>query len=97
MGITYELGVEVGPRLAAERCKQFYDELITGANIPTGHPALTLSRRMMRLKVDRLKRWEQLAVYVRAWNAYQRDELIYAIPVNTRVGPLTNETFPMPN
>lgn len=78
-----------------EECKAFYDQLISGADLPAGSPVLTLSKRMVRSRVDRMKSAEQLALYIRAWNAFRDNKSMDRMMI-TRAGDLTNMNFPQP-
>lgn len=79
-------------RIEKNRAHDFFDMVLTGANLPSGHPALTLSRRLAQ------RQWttsEQLAGWIRAWNAYREDRTMDKIML-TNSGPLTNANFPLP-
>lgn len=82
-------------RIDVETTQQFFDALISGANLAEGHPVLTLRNRLMRAKLDRATRPEQLALAVRAWNALRAGETLAKIMI-TRSGELTNANFPKP-
>lgn len=69
----------------------FFDMVLTGANLELGHPALTLSRKLARKEWDTS---EQLAGWVRAWNAYREDRTLDVIILAK--GALTNANFPLP-
>jgi hypothetical protein len=80
-----------------EEVKGFFDSLISGANVPDGSPILALRRRLTRASKagGRLHRAEQLALFVRAWNAFRRDEPRSSLIV-TPDAKLTNDNFPRP-
>lgn len=82
-------------QLDAEKTKVFFDALITGVNLPAGHPALSLNKRLTRSRYDGLTRQDQLSLFIRAWNAFRADTTIFKIPVSN-TGILTNENFPRP-
>jgi hypothetical protein len=69
--------------------------LITGANLPELHPVLTLRNRLMRTKLDRITRAEQLALTIRAWNALRAGQTPRNLIIS-RTGELTNANFPQP-
>jgi hypothetical protein len=79
-------------RLEKDKAHAFFDMVLSGANLKLGHPALTLSRRLAQ------RQWgtsEQLAGWIRAWNAYRADRTLDNIQL-TRKGDLTNANFPLP-
>lgn len=82
-------------RIDVEQTHQFYDQLISGANLPDRSAVLALRNKMARLRVDRLSRPEQLALYVRAWNAFREGRPMDRMQI-TRSGELTNANFPQP-
>jgi hypothetical protein len=88
-------GFYLAHRIDPESAHQFFDHLITGADLPEGHPVLTLRNRLVRSKLDRLKVEEQLAMFVRAWNAYRAGNTLDRIFASNR-GPLSNGNFPQP-
>jgi hypothetical protein len=70
----------------------FVDAVLSGANLTSDHPALTLSRKLARREWDTS---EQLAGWIRAWNAYRVDATLSVIVLVSR-GELTNANFPQP-
>lgn len=82
-------------RIDKGQTEQFFDHLITGANLPELHPVLTLRNRLMRTKVDRITRPEQLALTIRAWNALRAGQTPRNLIIS-RTGELTNTNFPQP-
>jgi hypothetical protein len=98
-GSAYGVAHFLFSKIDAEQTRAFFDSIVSGADLGVGHPALTLRKRMGRVKVDRIKRHEQLALIIRAWNAFRRDERVSQILITTghdRGAPLTNDNFPMP-
>lgn len=91
LGTAYVLFTRIDPELT----HQFFDALVSGANLPETHPVLTLRNRLMRVKLDRTTRPEQLALTIRAWNALRTGKTLDRIMI-TRSGELTNSNFPMP-
>lgn len=75
--------------------KSFFDQFISGANLPEGSPILTLINRMSRIRLDRITRPEQLALFIRAWDAWRLDETPRTFII-ARDGKLTNANFPTP-
>jgi hypothetical protein len=74
----------------------FTDRFITGANLGTGHPILTLRTRLLRAKnVERLNESEKLALTIRAWNFYRAEEPCERLQIAGPQG-LSNKTFPIP-
>lgn len=90
-GTAYVLFVRIERDLAL----RFFDDLVSGAGLPVQHPVLTLRNRLTRTRMDRIARHEQLALYVRAWNALRAGETPKVF-LMTRGGELTNANFPIP-
>jgi hypothetical protein len=92
-GTAYYLFAEIH----ADEVKGFFDNLISGANMAEGSAVLTLRRRLTRASkaAHRLHRAEQLALFIRAWNAYRRDEPIHKLII-TPDAKLTHDNFPKP-
>lgn len=82
-------------RLDAEETHQFFDQYVSGANLPDRSAVLALRNKMARLRVDRLSRPEQLALFVRAWNAFREGRPLDRMQI-TRSGDLNNLNFPQP-
>lgn len=82
-------------RIDVEQTHQFYDQYISGANLPDRSAVLALRNKMARLRIDRLSRPEQLALFVRSWNAFREARPMDRMQI-TRVGDLTNANFPQP-
>jgi hypothetical protein len=74
----------------------FLERVIDGADLPSGHPVLTLRNRLISAKVsgERLTEHEQLALFCIAWNAFrgERKTAILKLPP----GGLTARNFPEP-
>jgi hypothetical protein len=81
-------------RIDLEQTHQFFDQFISGANLPDRSAVLALRNRLARARVDRLTRAEQLALFVRSWNNFRAgvsmDRMVIA------KGDLTNANFPQP-
>lgn len=82
-------------RIDGEQTHQFYDQYISGANLPDRSAVLALRNKMARVRLDRLSRAEQLALFVRAWNAFREARPMDRMMI-TRAGELTNLNFPQP-
>jgi hypothetical protein len=82
-------------RIDGEQAHQFFDHYVSGANLPDRHPCLTLRAKMARRRVDRVTRPEELALFVRAWNAFRLGEGLDRMMI-VRQGKLTNLNFPQP-
>lgn len=82
-------------RVDQELAHQFFDQYISGANLPDKSAVLALRNKIARQRIDRLKRPEQLALFVRAWNLW-RDSKPTDKLVITGSGELSNTNFPQP-
>lgn len=82
-------------RIDHERAAGFFDQYVSGANLPDESPILTLRNRMARVRIDRTSRPEQLALFVRAWNAYRENRTLSQLII-VKDGKLNNENFPQP-
>lgn len=93
----------------AAQAHDFFDHLITGANLPEKSPILMLRDRLMRstlargqqqaarvgdLRGSSLTSREQLHFYIRTWNAWRTDEVIDRLIVPA--AGLTNKNFARP-
>lgn len=81
-------------RVDVEATHAFFDQYISGANLPGKSAVLVLRNRMGMLRAERLNAGEQLALFIRAWNNVRAD-----IPTERLIishGPLANHNFPMP-
>ncbi len=87
-GIAFFLFHKIDP----EQCHRFFDELITGANLGATHPAKMLRDKLLRT-LDTPN--EQLALYIKAWNAYRRDEPLVRLQKPNEAG-MTITRFPRP-
>jgi hypothetical protein len=78
----------------SEDASAFFDMFVSGAGLPTGHPILTLRNRMVKTKIDRLTRPEELVLIVRGWNAWRKGETPggFLLPKNG----VSNADFPLP-
>jgi hypothetical protein len=87
-------------RIDGEATHAFFDQYVSGANLPIFSPILALRNKMARLRTDRLTRPEQLGYFIRAWNAVRDDKpLERIILLRSKPGEpsvLTNENFPQP-
>lgn len=89
-------------RIDQESAHGFFDQYVSGANLPDRSSILALRNRMAKVRVDRITRPEQLALFIRAWNAYRdsrpMDSLIIvkAKPGSEMPAKLTNDNFPQP-
>lgn len=82
-------------RIDMDLTHSFFDQYIAGANLPDRSPILALRNRIARIRVDRLTRAEQLALFIRAWNATREGRPLDRMSV-TRAGDLSNLNFPQP-
>lgn len=85
-------------RVNYDDTNRFFDRFITGANLGTDHPILTLRQRLLRARTDpagRLTEPERLALIIRAWNGYRTETPMSKLML-THSGPLTNQNFPEP-
>lgn len=74
----------------------FFEQVLTGVNLPDRAPALTLSRRLLKDRAE-LTPDAQLILWIRAWNYFRADELVDRILTTGQSGRvITNETFPLP-
>lgn len=74
----------------------FFDNLVSGANLPERSPILVLRNKLLRRKEDRITPPESLALFVRAWNNYRRDNpvlVLYSNGVDKK--KLNNFNFPV--
>lgn len=83
-------------RIDYDAAMDFTDRFISGANLGTGHPILTLRTRLLRAKnVERLNESEKLALTIRAWNFYRSEQPCDRLQIAGPQG-LSNKTFPVP-
>jgi hypothetical protein len=79
--------------ISYDEAHTFFDMVLTGADIPLTHPALTLRNRLARREDPPL---HQSVLWVRAWNRYRRDETMEKIYVTNNPSGINNENFPKP-
>lgn len=89
-GTAFYLFHQIHPQSA----HNFFDFLISGANLNPDSPILTLSRRLVR--ADRLKAHEYIALYCRTWNAWRERRTLSQVLVSGSGGKLSNLNFPLP-
>lgn len=83
-------------RIDYTAANDFFDRFISGANLGSGHPILTLRQRLLRAKnAERLKEAEKLALAIRAWNFYRSEEPCERLQVSGPQG-LNHKNFPVP-
>lgn len=82
-------------KIDSEQTHQFFDQYVSGANLPDRSAVLALRNKMARLRVDRLTRPEQLALFIRTWNAFRIGKPMSQLLIVGK-GDLTNANFPMP-
>lgn len=82
--------------LSRRRAEDFLEKVITGADVGIGNPAHTLRERFRRaFEMDeRLNEYEQLALFIIAWNAWRDDKELRRIALPH--GGLTTRNFPAP-
>lgn len=84
-------------QLDQERAHQFFDQYVSGADLAQSHPILSLRNRIVRIgKDERLYAHEQLALFIRAWNAWREDKPLDRVMVTSGGRKLTNASFPQP-
>lgn len=68
-------------RLSEPEALIFFDSLKTGADLPDGHPILTLRQRLLREVQQSRKLGTEgvLALVIKAWNAWRQDKSIYQL------------------
>lgn len=83
-------------RLDEVAAQMFFDGYISGANgaLTPGSPALALRNRIGRQDIERQSAAEQLALTIKAWNAFRADEKVERL--NLPKGDLTSVNFPQP-
>jgi hypothetical protein len=78
-----------------ESAHAFFDQYVSGANLPEKSPVLALRNKMMRRRQDRLTRPEQLGYFIRAWNGWRLSKpMTHLLLVNE--SKLTDDNFPQP-
>ncbi len=81
-------------RIDTEYAQRFFDQFVSGANLPEKSAVLALRNRFTRIRVDRITPAEQLALFVRSWNAWRKDKEMGSLIIVR--GTLTNANFPQP-
>jgi hypothetical protein len=81
-------------RIDAEETHQFFDQFISGADLPSKSAVLALRNKMARLRLERFTRAEQLALFIRGWNHFRSGAEVDRLQVSR--GELTNMNFPTP-
>jgi len=90
-GVAYYLFNRISPSITYN----FFDQLVSGANVPEKSPILTLRNRLFKVLQDRLTLPEVLALYIRAWNNYLEDKPVTMLYSNgTDKKKLNNSNFP---
>jgi hypothetical protein len=84
--------------LSRHRAEDFLEKAVTGADVGIGNPAYSLRERFRRaspLEMDeRLNEYEQLALFITAWNGWRDGKEMRRIPLPH--GGLTTRNFPEP-
>lgn len=91
LGMAHYLFWKIDP----ERTHQFFDQYVSGANLADRSPVLVLRNRMALRSSQRTTSPEQLALFIRAWNFFRKDEPTSQLII-VGSGKLTNDNFPMP-
>lgn len=81
-------------RIDTEYTQRYFDQFISGANLPEKSPILALRSRFTRIRIDRITPAEQLALFVRSWNVWRKDKEMGGLIIAR--GDLTNTNFPQP-
>ena len=83
--------------LAKHQAEDFLDKAVTGADVSIGHPAYSLRERFRRSwEIDeRLNEYEQLALFITAWNGWRDGKEMRRMPLPH--GGLTTKNFPEPH
>lgn len=82
-------------RIDQEKTHAFFDLYVSGANLPDRAPILALRNRIARVRIDRITRSEQLALFIRTWNHFREDHPVERLQL-VRSGDLDNSNFPQP-
>jgi hypothetical protein len=85
-----------GGSIATYQAEDFLEKVVTGADVSIGHPAHTLRERFRRAwELDeRLNEYEQLALFILAWNGWRDGKEMRRIQLPP--GGLTTKNFPEP-
>lgn len=90
-GVAYFLFNRISP----EYTHSFFDQLVSGANVPENSPILVLRNKLFKVSRDRVKNFEVLALYIRAWNNYLEDTSVTTLYYyGTDKKQLNNSNFP---
>ncbi|MET0698966.1 MAG: hypothetical protein ABWY93_04820 [Mycobacterium sp.] len=84
-------------RINEGQANTFFEGLKTGANLADTSPVLAVRNRLSRTSVrreTRLKPEDQLALLIRAWNAFREDRELDRLVIAK--GALTNKNYPVP-
>jgi hypothetical protein len=81
-------------KIEKDGAHQFFDQLISGVGFVENSGPNLLLKRMMRVKLDRITPPEQLALFIRAWNAFRTESTMTQLIIAR--GELTNANFPQP-
>jgi hypothetical protein len=82
-------------QIDVEQTHQFFDQYISGANLPDRSAVLALRNKLARIRMDRITRPEQLALFIRAWNGFREGRPMDRLQITAR-GELNNLNFPQP-
>lgn len=90
-GTAYYLFSEISKQYA----DNFFEGLVSGANLNGRSPVLVLRNRLLSHKFNRLKQHEILCLYIRGWNHYLEDNPVTALlAIGNDKKPLSNDNFP---
>lgn len=92
LGVAYYLFNRIEP----VECGDFFDGLISGANLPERSPILALRNRLIRAQAERVTPVEQLVLAVRAWNHHRARTQIKGNLIISNDGKVNNAMFPQP-
>ena len=83
--------------LARHQAETFLEKVVTGADIGIGNPAYTLRERFRRAweMDERLNEYEQLALFIIAWNGYRDGKEMRRLALPP--GGLTTKNYPEPH
>jgi hypothetical protein len=82
-------------RISRDDTHAFFDQYVSGANLPDLSPVLALRNKMTKRRQDRLTRPEQLGYFIRAWNGWRKSEPMSRL-VLVNDGKLSDANFPQP-
>lgn len=92
-GSAAGMGFYLFAKLNIDEAHEFFDQLVTGANLPGRSPVLTLRNKLARVRVDRLTRAEQLGYLIKTWNNVRAGQTPSTMFFKDK---LTSENFPTP-